>query len=232
MSDFYIGYSAAAPDRLAWFLRRIILLLVCGVVFIAALLVLGQHPFASSRFDYGKKTTASGTLLIEPVPLLVDNGRSYLLVAEGKHGAYNIARAFEGQSVSAEGELIQRGDTQMLQVRPQSIHASAVASQRPVTRDLGDQLVEGELVDTKCYLGVMNPGEGKVHRDCAARCISGDVPAAIVGGEEVITISRKLSPQQRNWIRAHAGEQVVAAGRIVMIDTAKMIEVAAIRLRQ
>jgi hypothetical protein len=25
----------------------------------------------------------------------------------------------------------------------------------------------GEIVDSKCYLGVMNPGQGKVHRDCA-----------------------------------------------------------------
>jgi hypothetical protein len=26
----------------------------------------------------------------------------------------------------------------------------------------------------------MNPGEGKVHRDCAARCISGGVPPAFL----------------------------------------------------
>src|SRR5437899_10500981 len=34
----------------------------------------------------------------------------------------------------------------------------------------------GEIVDSKCYLGVMNPGNGKVHRDCAVRCISGGIP--------------------------------------------------------
>ena len=27
----------------------------------------------------------------------------------------------------------------------------------------------------KCYLGVINPGNGKVHRDCAVRCLSGGV---------------------------------------------------------
>ena len=31
-------------------------------------------------------------------------------------------------------------------------------------------------MDSKCYLGVMNPGSGKVHRDCAVRCISGGIP--------------------------------------------------------
>ena len=42
----------------------------------------------------------------------------------------------------------------------------------------------GEIVDGKCYLGVMNPGEGKVHRDCAARCIAGGAPPllAVAGG--------------------------------------------------
>ena len=38
----------------------------------------------------------------------------------------------------------------------------------------------GEIVDSKCFLGVMNPGEGKVHRDCAARCLSGGIPPAML----------------------------------------------------
>ncbi len=42
--------------------------------------------------------------------------------------------------------------------------------------DLGAVTLTGEIVDTKCHLGVMNPGEGKVHRDCAVRCISGGAP--------------------------------------------------------
>src|SRR5262249_37671718 len=46
--------------------------------------------------------------------------------------------------------------------------------------DLGDAKLIGEIVDSKCYLGVMNPGERKVHRDCAARCISGGVPPMFV----------------------------------------------------
>jgi hypothetical protein len=38
----------------------------------------------------------------------------------------------------------------------------------------------GELVDSKCYLGVMRPGLGKVHRGCAVRCLAGGVPPAIL----------------------------------------------------
>jgi hypothetical protein len=40
--------------------------------------------------------------------------------------------------------------------------------------------LRGEIVDTKCYLGVMTPGEDKVHRGCAVRCISRGVPPAFL----------------------------------------------------
>ncbi len=50
----------------------------------------------------------------------------------------------------------------------------------PIHRDLGEFTLQGEIVDRKYFLGVMDPGEGKVHRDCAVRCISGGIPQALV----------------------------------------------------
>ena len=41
-------------------------------------------------------------------------------------------------------------------------------------------MLGGEIVDSKCYLGVMNPGRSKVHRDCAARCLRGGIPPMLV----------------------------------------------------
>ena len=38
----------------------------------------------------------------------------------------------------------------------------------------------GEIVDSKCFLGVMNPGAGKVHRACAAMCLTGGMPPMLV----------------------------------------------------
>jgi hypothetical protein len=40
--------------------------------------------------------------------------------------------------------------------------------------------LRGEIVDSKCYLGVMNPGEFKTHKACAIRCISGGIPPVLV----------------------------------------------------
>jgi hypothetical protein len=53
--------------------------------------------------------------------------------------------------------------------------------------DLGVRTLRGEIVDSKCYLGVMKPGREKPHRACAALCIRGGIPPILlvesVGGE-------------------------------------------------
>jgi methionine sulfoxide reductase heme-binding subunit len=43
------------------------------------------------------------------------------------------------------------------------------------TMNLGMQTLRGEIIDPKCYFGAMNPGQGKPHLSCAARCISGGI---------------------------------------------------------
>ena len=41
---------------------------------------------------------------------------------------------------------------------------------------LGSLEARGEVLDPKCFFGVMKPGEGKIHKSCAIRCISGGIP--------------------------------------------------------
>jgi hypothetical protein len=50
----------------------------------------------------------------------------------------------------------------------------------PRSESLGEQTFVGEIVDSKCFLGVMNPGQLKPHRACAVRCISGGVPPVLL----------------------------------------------------
>src|SRR6266511_5336791 len=51
----------------------------------------------------------------------------------------------------------------------------------PITSEsLGEHTLVGEIVDSKCYLGVMNPGALTPHRACAIRCISGGVPPVLL----------------------------------------------------
>jgi len=42
-----------------------------------------------------------------------------------------------------------------------------------------ETVLQGEIIDPKCYFGAMKPGEGKVHKSCAIRCISGGIPPVL-----------------------------------------------------
>ena len=39
--------------------------------------------------------------------------------------------------------------------------------------------LQGEIIDPKCYFGVMKTGKWKIHRSCAVRCISGGIPLVL-----------------------------------------------------
>lgn len=68
----------------------------------------------------------------------------------------------------------------MIEVMPDSIHPTRVSAAL-MSSTGGDYVrIRGEIVDSKCHTGVMNPGRGKVHRDCAVRCLSGGVPPVLI----------------------------------------------------
>ena len=90
---------------------------------------------------------------------------------------------FAGVPVTLRGKRIHRGDTTMLELVPGSIERYAPAlpaDGTPIPASnvevLGHAIFTGEVVDSKCYLGVMNPGRLEVHRACAKRCIAGGIP--------------------------------------------------------
>lgn len=181
--DFYIGYALKAPVSLGRWVARLASGLVLTGLAIGALLTWQQAPFADSKFEYGIYRDYAGVIEDWPYPILRTASSSFLLVAPGKHGLSGLSR-LQGKSVLVKGSLIERGQDRMLEIVPESVHETAEAQQassQPV--DLGPVRLRGEIVDSKCYLGVMNPGSGKVHRDCAARCISGGAPPAFIASD-------------------------------------------------
>jgi hypothetical protein len=123
------------------------------------------------------------------------DGSSVLLVAPFKHGADSLASPFEGAVVRLSGSLIERGRLRMVEIQPGSMervdaaadhsdaaHLPAPEDERPPVS------VRGEIVDGKCWLGVMKPGRGTVHRACARLCVRGGIPPLIVfrDGEGVL----------------------------------------------
>ena len=244
MSDFYVGYLPKAPPSLGRFVQRIILLLAVIVLTVAAALIAGQKPFANSFFEYGNVRPFEGRIEAHPYPTLVvprpgdvsnEVGTSrYLLVAPGKHGADDIVASLDGKQVRLQGQMIYRDGGVMVEVEPGSIGSTNVVPSPPDrTTDLGAVTVRGEIVDSKCYLGVMNPGQGKVHRDCAARCLSGGIPPILVTldrGDQYLLIGLDRRPLTRNVLREFAAEVITIDGelltegnrRLLMIDPAML----------
>jgi hypothetical protein len=185
MSEFYVGYLPKAPAGISRRLKTLIaIVLVLGAIAAIAFARV-QKTFAPSTFEYGQERTFQGVVETSPYPTLDVPGSSardgkamrYLLVALGKHGADSQVAAYAGKTVRLRGTLIYRSNQTMIELVKDSIALIADANQLPAPAiDLGEFDLTGEIVDSKCYLGVMNPGNGKVHRDCGVRCLSGGIP--------------------------------------------------------
>ena len=187
MSEFYVGYLPKAPDNLARRIRITVIALVAIASIGAFTFASVQRTFAPATFEYGNPRTFEGVIVRRPFPTLLvkrpgsaPSGSShYLLVGEGKHGADDEVSPFEGKSVRLKGTLIYRGSDTMIELVRGSIleeSGNRESADSNSAKTLGTFELTGEIVDGKCYLGVMNPGSGKVHRDCAALCLSGGIP--------------------------------------------------------
>ena len=216
--EFYVGYAPQAPRNLGRWIIRISAALVIAGLAVGGMLVLEQPPFATSNFEYGVYRDYTGVLEDWPYPILRTRDGSFLLVAPGKHGLN--AGSISGQQVRLEGSLISRAEGRMLEVKPESLQVIGPGEDAPAQSDLGTVTLRGEIVDTKCYLGVMNPGNGKVHRDCAARCISGGAPPAFVvtdagGDPRVLLLTGSNGRRLNREVLDYVAEPLEIHGRLV-----------------
>ena len=217
-SEFYVGYLPI-PAGLKKTIRRVLIALGVLLTIVAAILVIGQNPFAASTFEFQQYRDFRGTLLTEPYPALAIRGQEppWLLVGPGKHGVGDL-RQWSGREVALKGERILRGsgraEDHMIELVPGSVTAGGEGIPVQGHEDLGEVRLTGEIVDSKCYFGVMNPGAGKVHRDCAVRCISGGIPPAFLvrdGGGNTVTL---LLANWKRELLEHIAEPVTIQGRL------------------
>jgi hypothetical protein len=210
MSEFYVGYLPI-PAGLKRFVRRVVGVLGVLAAGVAILLVLEQSPFAASTFEFRRYHDFQGVLVTSPYPaLVVPGGLPWLLGAPGKHG-FQAPAGLDGRTVTLRGERILRGPDRMIQV--QSI-ADVAPGRAPDEIDLGPAELTGEIVDSKCYFGVMNPGSGKVHRDCAVRCLSGGIPPALLVRDAAGVTATVLIANWRRELLDHVAEPVTLRGSL------------------
>ena len=120
----------------------------------------------------------------------------------------------------------------MVEIDPKTITVmESAGNSGQETTDLGTATLTGEIVDSKCYLGVMNPGRGKVHRDCAARCLSGGIPPALLTstGEIVLLVNHDGKPFAHDALREFVDEVVVVRGDMIERGEIKMMQAEDIR---
>ncbi len=190
--DFYIGYAPVPPSvrrLLLWFIP-VLVLCVLGVAIIAPSLHFDQaNPgqiLGSQEFE--------GLLLAEPSPhLLVPNPdapdepfRVYPLSGLNKMAPRPNIMENAGNWVKLKGLLVSRKPYEMLAAQSaEAIDVPAGAARvEDQTLSLGEFAIAGEIVDGKCYPGIMKPGRTKTHRGCAVRCISGGVPPVFRAGSK------------------------------------------------
>lgn len=217
-SEFYVGYLPI-PGELKKIIRRVVVALGVTVTVVAAILVAGQHRFAASTFEFQKYHEFRGTLLAEPYPALAIPGQGlpWLLVGPGKHGAAGLGE-LDGREARLKGERIFRGQDHMVELLPGSLSAGGAGDSPTPAIELGYVQLTGEIVDSKCYFGVMNPGNGKVHRDCAVRCISGGIPPAFLVRDAEGRTTTLLLAHWRRELLDHIAEPVTIRGRLVRLS--------------
>ena len=186
LDEFYTGYGRI-PDGYKRFLLILIPVLVIGVLAFAAILPLVHFE----QFNSGKSNSGlalEGLLVTDPSPHLLVPQESttdpqqafavYLLSGPGKTSPSPAVLKQAGQWVKLRGlPFVRHNLTVVATGGAEPIEPPAGSPpQPPPTVSLGQFSLKGEIVDGKCYPGVMKPGQTKTHRACAIRCISGGVP--------------------------------------------------------
>lgn len=193
--EFYIGYQSDAPQGIAARSKSFVVVALVSVLVGAVILLFGFQTLPAASFEFGNIRTFEGTLSTSPYPALyvsrpgaganLPATSRYHLVAPFKFGADEYVEGFDGARVTLEGTLVHRDGQSMIEVVPGSVQAAAGEPLEIEQRvSLGEHSLVGEIVDSKCFLGVMNPGNLKPHRACAVRCISGGIPPVLCVRDE------------------------------------------------
>jgi hypothetical protein len=245
--EFFIGYLPEAPEQTSAFFRWALIGAGAAVVIISLVLVISQQRFSSSEFDYGRYSIQEGYIFNYPVPhLKVNSGmdsagkanyQTLLLVGFGKAGANKTLTKFEsqlgvleGKFVRISGQLIHGDGKALLQLsedRLPEVLRQTADSKKPIhLNEVKASLqITGEIVDPKCYFGVMKPGEGKPHRSCAIRCIAGGIPPifhATESADYFLLLDRNFQPVNQRVLDM-VGDNIELTGRAVQWDDWKIL---------
>jgi len=155
-----------------------------------------------------------------------------LLVAPGKHGPADFVQGLNGRPVRIRGSLVHRDGRAMVEVHdvlvlpPEQAGSLVVPVEGGIDR--GEFTLTGEVVDSKCYLGVMKPGHTKPHRACAVRCISGGVPPLLLvveadGSARQLVLASTSGAMIHHEVLPFVSERVEISGTVRAYGTLEVL---------
>lgn len=233
------------PRAFARFLLPVAVGAVVGLAVVAGVVAWGQRSPGDGGWEEGE-TTLVGVVYAEPYPMIrvpggdpTDPPRTVLLVGEGKVGAKGRLASLDGQEVRVRGTQLERAGWRMLEVvdAPDALAPAGLSDaehqrlQRSAPQPLGRVSLRGEIVDAKCYLGAMKPGDGRTHRGCALLCLKGGIPPLFVSRGEgtgpaiYLVVNESLGPAD-GQILDLAGLPAAVEGDVERLDDVLVIRVA------
>jgi hypothetical protein len=183
---FYVAYRPLPPG-----LRPALWSLAIGAVTLLAVMggLLGATTAdpGDAVWSDGRPQQIRGTLVRWPYPMLIpagdDRPTPWLLVEMGKRGVDRPLDEFDNRAVIISGWTLQRSVHRMIELEPEAAalrHDPDPSVGPAEVRAFGPVTLRGEIVDSKCYLGAMKPGDTRTHKACATLCIRGGIPPMLV----------------------------------------------------
>jgi len=198
--DFYVGYRQL-PVGYGRALRVIVGCVVGVVVGSGVAIGVSQRDPGAAVWDTSMERTWEGVAVVEPFPAVLvvgeDGGvQPHLVVQIGKVGAREILEPFAGEVVTVTGFQLERAGRRIVELTSAESVAQVEGGSGfvlPVVYGVDEAVeLEGEIVDGKCYLGAMKPGDGKAHKACALLCLDGGLPPMFADTRDPATADIRL----------------------------------------
>jgi len=192
--EFYVPYiEGSLGVKTKKILKRFAVVVILLIIASSLLFSFSQKLFKNSTFEFSSVTKITGIFHENPYPMLrvevaKNTFKNILLLGFGKSSAnpfleklqYEV-KNLNGKTLSIEGNLIYYNGKTLIQITDDEkvtlVNNSKVKI--PSKETISEMTLQGEIIDPKCYFGVMKPGKGKIHRSCAVLCISGGIPPVL-----------------------------------------------------
>jgi len=225
---FYVGYLPL-PSPHKRFVAGLVSLLVVGMIGMGALIASTQRSPGKTAVVSVEMGTWSGTVYNEPYPMMIhDDGSIHLLMGMGKFSVADTAAEFEGLRCEVDGWALDRSNRRAIQLDMSDTALRAVSGKvqpKPIESAASGSIeLIGEIVDGKCFLGMMKPGDGKTHKACATLCIEGGLPPMFASASQSESGQLPLvlvdgSTELPSGVLELVGEPVQITGQLSMFGT-------------